>query len=44
HSLALTTEPGATAAELMAFADRVIEAVREQFGVTLVPEPTAVRP
>jgi UDP-N-acetylmuramate dehydrogenase len=44
HSLALTTEPGATAAELMAFADRVIESVREQFGVTLVPEPTAVRP
>jgi UDP-N-acetylmuramate dehydrogenase len=44
HSLALTTEPGATAAELLAFADRVVEAVREQFGVTLVPEPTAVRP
>jgi UDP-N-acetylmuramate dehydrogenase len=44
HSLALTTEPGATAAELLAFADRVIVAVREQFGVTLVPEPTAVRP
>jgi UDP-N-acetylmuramate dehydrogenase len=44
HSLALTTEPGATATELMAFAERVIVAVREQFGVTLVPEPTAVRP
>jgi UDP-N-acetylmuramate dehydrogenase len=44
HSLALTTEPGATAAELMAFANRVIEAVHDQFGVTLVPEPTAVRP
>jgi UDP-N-acetylmuramate dehydrogenase len=44
HSLALTTEPGATAAELMAFAGRVIEAVRDQFGVTLIPEPTAVRP
>jgi UDP-N-acetylmuramate dehydrogenase len=44
HSLALTTEPGATAAELMAFAHRVIEAVQNQFGVTLVPEPTAVRP
>jgi len=43
HSLALTTEPGATAAELMAFAEQVIAAVREQFGVTLVPEPTAVR-
>ena len=44
HSLALTTEPGATATELMAFAERVIEAVRDRFGVTLVPEPTAVRP
>jgi UDP-N-acetylmuramate dehydrogenase len=44
HSLALTTEPGATAAELMAFAERVIGAVRATYGVTLVPEPTAVRP
>ena len=44
HSLALTTGPGATATELMAFAGRVIDAVGEQFGVTLVPEPTAVRP
>ena len=44
HSLALTTEPGATAAELLAFAGRVVDAVGEQFGVTLVPEPTAVRP
>jgi UDP-N-acetylmuramate dehydrogenase len=44
HSLALTTEPGATAAELLAFAGRIIDAVQEQFGVTLVPEPTAVRP
>jgi UDP-N-acetylmuramate dehydrogenase len=44
HSLALTTEDGATAAELMAFAGRVVEAVQERFGVTLVPEPTAVRP
>jgi UDP-N-acetylmuramate dehydrogenase len=44
HSLALTTEDGATAAELLAFAGRVIEAVQERFGVTLVPEPTAVRP
>jgi UDP-N-acetylmuramate dehydrogenase len=43
HSLALTTEPGATATELMAFAAQVIAAVREQYGVTLVPEPTAVR-
>jgi UDP-N-acetylmuramate dehydrogenase len=44
HSLALTTEPGATATELLAFAGRVIDAVQEQFGVTLVPEPTAVQP
>jgi UDP-N-acetylmuramate dehydrogenase len=44
HSLALTTEPGATAAELLDFAERVVVAVRERFGVTLVPEPTAVRP
>jgi UDP-N-acetylmuramate dehydrogenase len=44
HSLALTTEPGATATELLAFAQQVIAAVRARFGVTLVPEPTAVRP
>ncbi|MCW2637684.1 MAG: murB [Blastococcus sp.] len=44
HSLALTTQPGATATELLAFAGRVIDAVQEQFGVALIPEPTAVRP
>jgi UDP-N-acetylmuramate dehydrogenase len=44
HSLALTTEPGATAAELLAFADRIVERVQETFGVTLEREPTAVRP
>ncbi|TFV82976.1 UDP-N-acetylmuramate dehydrogenase [Blastococcus sp. CT_GayMR16] len=42
HSLALTTEPGATATELLAFADRVVQSVRDQFGVTLEREPTAV--
>ena len=42
HSLALTTEPGATATELLAFADRIVSAVRDQFGVTLEREPTAV--
>ena len=42
HSLALTTEPGATATELMAFAEKVIAGVQEMFGVTRVPEPTAV--
>jgi UDP-N-acetylmuramate dehydrogenase len=44
HSLALTTEPGATAEELLAFADRVVATVQENFGVTLEREPTAVRP
>ncbi|RBY93028.1 UDP-N-acetylmuramate dehydrogenase [Blastococcus sp. TF02A-30] len=44
HSLALTTEPGATAAELLAFSDRIVATVRERFGVTLEREPTAVRP
>ena len=44
HSLALTTEPGATATELLAFADRIVAAVRDRFGVTLEREPTAVRP
>ena len=44
HSLALTTEPGATAQELLAFADRITGEVRERFGITLVREPTAVRP
>jgi UDP-N-acetylmuramate dehydrogenase len=44
HSLALTTEPGATAGELLAFADRVVATVQEKFGVTLEREPTHVRP
>ena len=44
HSLALTTEPGATSAELLDFAGRVVDAVRDRFGVTLAPEPTAVAP
>ena len=44
HSLALTTQPGATATELLAFADRIVAAVQEQFGVTLEREPTAVSP
>ena len=30
--------------ELMEFAQQVVAAVRARFGVTLVPEPTAVRP
>jgi UDP-N-acetylmuramate dehydrogenase len=44
HSLALTTEPGATASELLTFADRIVATVEERFGVRLEPEPTAVRP
>jgi UDP-N-acetylmuramate dehydrogenase len=44
HSLALTTEDGATAAELLAFADRVVAEVERQFGVRLDREPTAVTP
>jgi UDP-N-acetylmuramate dehydrogenase len=40
HSLALTTEPGATAEELLAFADKVVAGVQERFGVTLEREPT----
>jgi len=44
HSLALTTEPGATATELLQFADRIVSTVRDTFGVTLEREPTAVRP
>ena len=43
HTLALTTEPGATAGELLAFAEKVVAGVQERFGVTLVPEPTAVK-
>lgn len=42
HSLALTTEPGATATELLTFADRIVTAVQDRFGVTLTPEPTPV--
>ncbi|SFK35221.1 UDP-N-acetylmuramate dehydrogenase [Geodermatophilus ruber] len=44
HSLALTTEEGATAAELLAFADTIVATVRQRFGVELVREPTAVQP
>jgi UDP-N-acetylmuramate dehydrogenase len=44
HSLALTTEPGATARELLQFADRIVATVERRFGVTLEREPTAVGP
>jgi UDP-N-acetylmuramate dehydrogenase len=44
HSLALITEPGATADELLAYADRIAMAVRDRFGVDLVMEPTTLSP
>jgi UDP-N-acetylmuramate dehydrogenase len=44
HSLALTTEDGATAGELLAFAGRIVATVEDAFGVTLEREPTAVAP
>jgi UDP-N-acetylmuramate dehydrogenase len=42
HSLAIVNRGGATAAQIVAFAQRVRDAVRERFGVTLVPEPVLV--
>ena len=44
HSLALTTSDGATAAELLAFAGRIVATVEERFGVTLEREPTTPSP
>jgi UDP-N-acetylmuramate dehydrogenase len=44
HSLALTTGPGATAADLLGYADRIVVAVQDRFGVRLEMEPTPVRP
>ena len=44
HSLALTTEPGATAEELLAFSEKIVAAVQERFGVILEREPTVPRP
>lgn len=42
HVLALTNREGATAADLAALRDAVVERVRERYGVTLVPEPVSV--
>jgi UDP-N-acetylmuramate dehydrogenase len=42
HSLALTNRGGGTTLELVALARSVAEAVREQFGVELAPEPVFV--
>jgi len=43
HALALVNRGGATATELLAFADEIIAGVEARFGVTLVPEPILVR-
>lgn len=42
HSLALVNRGGATAAQIVAFAQRVRDRVRDRFGVTLTPEPVLV--
>lgn len=42
HALALVNRGGATATELLAFADEIIVGVHDRFGVTLVPEPMIV--
>ena len=39
HALAIVNRGGATAAQILAFAARVRDAVRAHFGVALVPEP-----
>ncbi|MEO9157337.1 MAG: UDP-N-acetylmuramate dehydrogenase [Kofleriaceae bacterium] len=43
HALALVNRGGATASELLAFADDIIAGVESRLGVTLVPEPIIVR-
>ena len=42
HSLALVNRGGARAADIVSFARRVRDGVRDRFGVTLVPEPVLV--
>ncbi len=41
HTLAIVAHPGATAREVVRFAWRVRGAVRDRFGIELVPEPVA---
>lgn len=43
HALALVNRGGATATELLAFADEIVAGVEARFGVRLVPEPILVR-
>ena len=42
HVLALTNRGGATAADIVALRETIVEGVRERYGLTLVPEPLAV--
>ena len=42
HTLALTNQGGATAADLIGLARQVVAGVRETFGVELTNEPTLV--
>lgn len=42
HSLAIVNRGGATAAHIVAFAQRIRDGVRDRFGVTLTPEPVLV--
>jgi UDP-N-acetylmuramate dehydrogenase len=42
HTLALVNRGGASASELLTFARRVREGVRDRLGVRLVPEPVAL--
>ena len=42
HVLALTNRGGATAADIVALRETIVEGVRERYGITRVPEPVAV--
>jgi UDP-N-acetylmuramate dehydrogenase len=42
HTLALINRGGASASEIISLRDRIIETVRQKFGITLEPEPVWV--
>lgn len=42
HTLALTNRGGASAADVMALADAIVDGVEKRFGVRLVPEPVII--
>jgi UDP-N-acetylmuramate dehydrogenase len=42
HALAITSASGGSAADVVALARSIRDAVREKFGVTLTPEPVIV--